>query len=447
MKKFFLFLIFSCCVGSLKSQSEPIDNLKKALQKEDRDTNRVYLLERMSFAFLRSKPDTALALAQEGLSLSEKIGFEKGEAICLNRIGTVLRSTGNYPLALEKLLKALKINERINNRDGIMRNLGNIGNVLSNQGDFREALNYSFREKIIAEEDNNEELLILTLLSIGDSYEKISPNLLDSARIFTHQAYELALKVKNNYYIGTALNNLGNIHSKMIQSIIAMEYYKLAFYYYEMEDDEEGICETALGIARLFRNSGSSDSALYYAKRSLRSATIGGFTRYLFEASQFLTDYYKTHNNVDSAFKYQELLIKANDSLYSQEKTKKLNDLAFNENLRQQEIAKEKEKAAEERRNNWELMIIAIVSVLAFLILMLLFKKNVKVEKVEAIGLIWFLLLFEFIAFILHPHVAEWTGHKPIFMILILVFIAWVLELIHHYLEGIVKKRFAKKIV
>jgi hypothetical protein len=47
---------------------------------------------------------------------------------------------------------------------------------------------------------------------------------------------------------------------------------------------------------------------------------------------------YKQDNKIDSAFKYQQLMIDTRDSLFSREKTNCLQTLEFNEQLRQQEL-------------------------------------------------------------------------------------------------------------
>jgi hypothetical protein len=54
------------------------------------------------------------------------------------------------------------------------------------------------------------------------------------------------------------------------------------------------------------------------------------------------------------------------------------------------------------------------------------------------------LLLFEFIALFLHPYIGNWTGHIPVFMLLILVAVASVLVPLHHRLEHWVKQRLVK---
>ncbi|HUS03892.1 MAG TPA: tetratricopeptide repeat protein, partial [Chitinophagaceae bacterium] len=138
MKKIILLLLISLSVASIHAQTNQAhkrDSLQSALQKEKTDSGRVLLLAELSFQIHEIKPDTAMILALEALELSRRIGFEKGEAVSLNRVGNVFSVLGNYLKALEAYLNALKINEKIENLDGKQRNLSNIGYIYFFQGD------------------------------------------------------------------------------------------------------------------------------------------------------------------------------------------------------------------------------------------------------------------------------------------------------------------------
>jgi len=67
----------------------------------------------LSFQYIESKPDTAMLLALEALAISKRIGFIKGEAASLNRIGNAFEVLGNYPKAMEVFLQALKLMKKL----------------------------------------------------------------------------------------------------------------------------------------------------------------------------------------------------------------------------------------------------------------------------------------------------------------------------------------------
>lgn len=174
-------------------------------------------------------------------------------------------------------------------------------------------------------------------------------------------------------------------------------------------------------------------------------AKQGGFTIRLLNASNFLSAYYKSLQNTDSAFAYQEITIAAKDSLFSQEKIKEVQNLSFTEQLRQQEISIANEQATEARNKNIQMMGIGAFIPIFFGVLLLFSKRKTKPRAIEFMGLLGLLLLFEFIALFIHPYIELWTHHTPVFMLLILVSVAALLVPLHHKLEHLVKERLAHK--
>lgn len=443
MKRIITALLLVFMAYTLQAQNNLSDSLKSLLAKETRDTSKVKLLIRLNAFYIFSFPDTAMQYAEEGLALSQKIGFSRGEANCLNQIGNVHLLTGNYPKALDAFLQALKINERINNQLGISLNLGNIGSLYIEQGDYRQGIDYTLKSKIISESLHRDQDILIDLLNVGDSYEKL--NKLDSARIYTQQAYELALRTNDIDYTGAALNNLGNIHSKMNQDALAMEYYRLGIPYVEQADNDHVMSETTLGIARLFQKSAQLDSAVYYAKLSLASAEKAHFTLKIFNASSFLSSIYQQNKMIDSAYNYLQLTMAAKDSLFSQEKVKQVQNLSFNEHLRQQELAEQRLLEKENRKKNLQLLGIAAFIPTFFGILLILSKRKVRPRTIELLGVIGLLLLFEFITMFIHPVIAHWTHELPVFMLLASVIVAFILAPAHHKLEHWMKEKLVHK--
>ena len=96
MKKAIAFAVVIFCVTNLYAQTNVADSLKQLLKTEKKDTSRAMLLTDLAYAYLNSKPDTTLLLAQQALSISKKEGYTKGEAESLNRMGNVFLTTGNY---------------------------------------------------------------------------------------------------------------------------------------------------------------------------------------------------------------------------------------------------------------------------------------------------------------------------------------------------------------
>lgn len=421
------------------TQKQTSDSLKQLLAKEIQDTSRVMLLASLSRVYLDSKPDTARLFAQMGLILARKIKYEKGEARCLRLIGVIMGETGNYPKSLEFLLQALKISETINDSEEIAHCNIDIGNNYDEQGDLEQSLFYYYKARPVYEAIHNDRLLAVTLLNIGNSYEQADQ--LDSALFYTRQDYQLAVQLNDAEIRGSASCNLGNIHSKMKQGDIALGYYRQSLPDIEEVADDEAWCEVTLGMAGLFKKAGYADSALFYARRSLAMADISGFPDHVLNASNFLTAYYEDLQLLDSAYAYQKISINAKDSLFSQAKEDQLRSLTFTEEIRQHEIAEAAALAADTRKKNIQMAAIGVFIPVFFGTIMFFSKRKTKPKAIGFMGLLGLLLLFEFIALLIHPYIEEWTRGIPVFMLLILVVVGSLLVPMHHKLEHWLKEK------
>jgi len=435
MKYLILPLLLALWLTEVDARTDRKDSLRNVLQQEKQDTTRVLLLSDLCFEYIGSKPDTIMAMALEGLSISRRIGFLKGEAISLNRIGNAYGALGNFPKEMDAYLQALKINEKINNPDGMERNLANLGVIKNEQGDYRQALNYLLKAKSLAEKIQNKDLLSIALCEIGLVYLNLGK--IDSARVYTQQAYDEAYNIHSARLIGTSLNIMGNIHSTTGQNKLALEYFRLSLPYLEKAENYDGLSHSNLGMAKLFYKSGQNDSVFIYAKQSFSAAMENGFMQEILDASTFLSDYYSRNKiNMDSAFHYQLFAKSAYDSLFSQQKVMQLQSLDFDEKIRQQEIEIAVLRADEIRKHNLQFVAIAI-GLITFTVFFFVLSQSiiVKTKFIEFFGVLGLLAVFEFINLFIHPYLAHATNDSPFLMLGMLIAIGALLIPLHRRLE------------
>lgn len=444
MKRIFSFLLISFCISSINAQNRAKDSLKLLLQNEKTDTGRVLRLNELSFEYLESKPDTTMILALEALSLARQIGFEKGEAASLNRVGNAYRAFGNnYPKAMEIYLQALKLNEKINNRDGIQRNYTNIGVIFNLQGDYRQALQYFFKAKELVE-NNNKKSFSIIIGNIGASYSDLK--IYDSARIYFFQSLDVATEVNYTRVIGGSLSDIGEVYFETRQNSLALEFYRLSIPYLKKADHYRGLSQTYLGLARVFEKNKQNDSALYYAKQSLLFANKVGVTIQVRDAGRFLSAYYRNMRIQDSAYFYQDITKAANDSLFSQQKSRQFQTLVFDEKLRQADIEAAELKDRKKRNHNLQYAAIAL-GLLTFIILFLLLSHSIIANQklIRFLGVIALLIVFEFINLFIHPYLSHATNDSPLIMLLVMVCIAAFLVPVHHRMEKWISHRLVEK--
>jgi len=378
VKQFPTLLLLLQCLFS-DGQISKTDSLKQLLDREKQDTSRVNLLFNLAVAYQLSKPDTALAIAQQGLSLAKKINFKPGEGRCLLVTANIFSITGNYPQALEIQLEALKLFEAIHDDKRMAATLANISDVYFYEGDYRRSIDYSTKAISIQRKLNFSSALCIALINLGDTYQKI--NQLDSAFIYSREGYALALSIKDVNRIGEGMSNLGDLYLKTGQPDSAMAYYRSSIEQYKQIDNDDGSCDAYLGMAKLFLKEGKTDSCLYYARLSLAIAKNAGFTDKIMEAGNFLAAYYKSVRNVDSAYAYQSVTIAAKDSLFSQQKANQVQSMSYSEIVRQQQIADAGERAKAQLKQN---MLLAGLGTL-FIVAFILYRNNRQRQKAYAL--------------------------------------------------------------
>ena len=120
--------------------------------------------------------------------------------------------------------------------------------------------------------------------------------------------------------------------------------------------------------------------------------------------------------------------------------------MTFENNVRQQELAAEKIKAEEQRKQNIQYALIAF-GIICFIILFLLFSRTVIANEkwISFFGIVALLIVFEFLNLLLHPFLEGITNHSTVLMLLALVCIAALLVPLHHKLEKWAKTKLVEK--
>ncbi|MFN8354873.1 MAG: tetratricopeptide repeat protein [Spirosomataceae bacterium] len=369
--------LFVLWVAPVSAQQSPSDSLIQLLAKPMPDTSRVLLLDQVGRTLMYSKPLVAMQYAKEGLTLAEKLNYQKGIARNLNRLGSILRRIGSYPDALAMHLQSLKVAEQHKDLEGMAKTLNNIGILYSEQKDSRKAISYFLKTNTIALQLRDENLVEISLLNIGSDYAIL--NQLDSAEYYTQKAYLMALK-RNSENQGELLINLGNILSRKHQYSQSLTYYRMSVPYLNYLGDNQTKGRAFLEMAQVFRNNKQVDSSLYYAKQSLRIAQEVNNPQSIYDASMLLTKLYETQNESNS-YHFFKLAIAAKDSMFNQEKVKQLQNIGFQEELRLQKIKEERIAYQNNVRTYALLAGLAVVLTIA----LILYRNNQQKQKANVL--------------------------------------------------------------
>jgi tetratricopeptide (TPR) repeat protein len=408
------------------------------------DTSKITELISRSKYYETTNPDSAIVVLHQGYEIARANSYTKGEAVCLSRLGEMYMRKDNYFFGLQTAINALKLFETLSDEKGITETYYVMGNIYERLGDHEQALKLFYRCLPQLPKLKDSLLSMNCLGSIGFNYYKTEA--VDSAFKYAQAAYDIARSLKtNNQRLPWAITLMGAVQEKQGNPAIAM-----AFYYDAIQKalayQQTSLLPYAYQImAELYKKTTMQDSAIAYGEKALAVSQELNFNKGIADASSFLANMYTGLDN-NKAVAYYQLSNELHDSLFSMQKINQVQNITYNEALRQSELEKEKLRAAEERRQNIQYAGI-IIGILAFLVLFLALSHTIFVNAklVSFLGVMALLVVFEFINLIMHPFLAQLTHHSPAIMLGIMVVIAALLVPAHHYLQKWINIRLVAK--
>ncbi|KAB7729286.1 tetratricopeptide repeat protein [Rudanella paleaurantiibacter] len=362
-----LYLLLVClCIGLIPvmAQQSLSDSLQKRLSEPLPDTTRVLMLEQLGRTLMYSQPVVAMQYIQEGLRLAQNIGYGRGEARILNRMGTIFRITGNYDRSLQAHLAAISVAEAENDLDVLARTNNNLGNLYVEQANWARSIEYFNKARVFADRLDNDELRQMATLNMGYNYANQTK--LDSALKYDQLAYALGVK-RNSKDIYIELSNLANVYKQMGRYPQALSYYRQSIPACIAFGDNRLLSQMYYELAEVFQKTNRPDSALHYARKSLEVAKSSAILRKVTNAYAFLSELYEP-TDPRQALAYLKLASATKDSLVNEEKVKNFQNIEFNERMRQED-AQRLEEAYRTRITMYALVGGIVVLVLIALIL------------------------------------------------------------------------------
>ena len=444
MRKFLL--VAAVCINTTvvfaqTTQTYNIDSLKKLLETELADTNRIWVLNNLGRNI--SNSDTTLLLAKQAIELSRLIGFKKGEAEAYNNLGYWFNQKGNYPRALENYLTAIKIAEDIGFKAGLKRSFNSISTVYLYLKDYDTSISYARKARRLAMQLHDMHIHAFAASWLSKAYLELHRE--DSALRYAQESYEVASRTKDPLGLYMATARLGEINAATGNYNLALEYLRLSLHFSKKDRRFFRIAGAHQQLADAFKSVAMKDSCLWHAKQAFSISQSENLTATFLSSSLLLSTLYEGKDDSES-LRYHQYAMAAKDSLFSQEKNRQIDALSVKENLRQKEIEAARLLAEEDREHNLQYAAIALGLVL-FVILFFLLSHSVVANEglIKFLGVLALLIVFEFINLLLHPFLAKLTHHSPLMMLIVMVCVAALLIPLHHRLEKWIIHRLIEK--
>ena len=443
-----MFLISPCCLSA--QQSDYYDSLKVELKKDLTDSARYVNLLKLSDGYTNNNPDSAIFYAQESIRFALKNKEKLPVWVdwnCSDVLGKALWSAGNFPDAQEYFFKQIKQSEVINDTLGILRSYINLGALNIEEGNYKEATQYLRTALPLYRGQGGVMSYFFTDLFDYLARAYVESDILDSALYYAQMRMHYSIKKFGKAHSYTSGKILGMIYSKMEQPSLAIEYFRSYLTgFNNITSVVKGVVDCLYEISNHYERYNQTELAIQYALKSFNLSQKHNFRIDKLKAARQLSKLYKSTSNIDSAFKYQNIMIGMEEDMFSREKLSRMNMLVFNEQLRQKELEMEKIHQAEVLSQRLQLSVLAIV-IIVFIIAFLLLSRSFIVSQrfVRSLGIVLLLITFEYIDQLLHPIIANLTHHTPVLMLLILVSVASLMVPLHYRLEKWTKYKLTEK--
>jgi signal transduction histidine kinase len=279
-----IFLLTFCSLVG-QTQNQTIDSLKKVLQVQKEDGNKINTLNLLTWALLDEWNYTqALRYSYQSLDLCEKLKDNPAKAATLGTIGYIHFMTNDYSEALKNLFAALDIFKRIDDKQGISGIYSRLNQVYGALGNRAEALKTDSAAFLIDRQLGNEYAIAWDFFKIGarlasmDSIVTINGVNTTKEMRYTealkNYSAALALFKKNGFHDSTyevisMYNAIGGINVKLRELTQARIYLEKSLQLSMAMNNIESLTDVHKNLALLDSLQGNYKEAYYHYREYL----------------------------------------------------------------------------------------------------------------------------------------------------------------------------------
>ncbi len=331
-----IFLLLICCVAA-DAQKTDVDSLAKAYQKNKQDTTLVQFLDNKAIETeLQTNTDSGLLHTRQALAIARRIHYKKGEAQSLADMANFLNERGDLPGALKVTFEVLPLAAEIKEYTILGECYNTLGLTYSTLKNNAKALEYYQKGLVIAIQHHADYQIIIENNNISRVF--IDTNQPDSALWYTNKAYTFCLQKHAYANIAFLIRNFGIIQYLKGNYARSIDFFRKSAAQKQTADNHYLQGEDYRRMAEAYRKLNNLDSCIYCAKIAYQQAELEHNPNLIMLTTALLTDIFEAKNDYKQAYDYQQIMLKAQDSLFSQQKTLQVQNLTFSEQQRQDEL-------------------------------------------------------------------------------------------------------------
>ena len=335
----------ACCMAQ-QSPAE-IAKRKGKLALAKTDSARIRLLLNIGGSYRFSKIDSAIYYIDKAAALARKTHFLVLEALALSDKGSIILDSGDIPQGYTYMLQSL--NEIRKAGDGSIALVAHgtvenrLGNLFMELGEYSTSIRH-YMASISFYARSRRAAIYNGWSNIGNDYELMGN--LDSAQYYQRRAYDYVKKdsTSTSFVYSELEGRLGNIESDLGNYKRALAWYQNGAHNALKQHDLRNLSVLYLNLGQLFNKLDQRDSSFFYARKTLAVSQQISMKKSEYHAAELLSGLFKSVHRPDSALFYLSLAGKVKDELFGPKISRRLQQLALNEQQRQQQLQKQNDE-------------------------------------------------------------------------------------------------------
>jgi two-component system, NtrC family, sensor kinase len=400
LKVIVLLLLPSLAAG--QKENPYVSSLYRSLSVASNDTARMEACSKLALYYLSEDRDSTNFYLEKALPIAVNLNLKFDEASMLNGMGVILMQQEKFSKSLEFYLKALKIAKD----PAIEKNIRNLSPgqnpssarmlLLSQTYDLIGLLNaytgnwidntknqlkyYREAEKYAKAAGNRGQVAYVTF-HMGIAY--MNEGKLDSALMFIKNAISTFSDLKDQGGLGRAMKYLGDTYEKMGNFELAATTLLQAIPLLKETNDYLHLGLAFISLNRVYTDLKKNDSALYYARGSLKIFEKRKDPAWKRDAYNLLASCFDHLGRTDSATLYLKLAKSLSDSLSREERKNLLafQDVVVDEQVKLEKLEKEKIQTKSKIRTYSMIAGLVILSLIG----LILYRNNKKEKKAKIV--------------------------------------------------------------
>ncbi len=358
MKKSLIVLIILLICFDVQSQQKEIDSLKKVFASTKTDSIRIKVARILSDTYFTINQDSAIYYSRQFVKLASSSKNQELQFWSRMHLAYKL-SERDIPESMKENFIALQLAEKMNNERYIASCYRSVGLLHLYLGNNEKYIDYLQKAIVIFKKLNEVPQVMNCYAEIGGTHSNS-----DSARYYLKLAANDSANLNSaffNYYCGNNEKDPQKALAFFLKSISISE----------KKGDFRGLSLASRWLSIFYQNTGDLNSGILAAKNGLKAAQQINLKRGVINNSEQLSIIYRNINQIDSAYKYQTIMIAAKDSLLGMDKINMIQNSIIEEQQRVQHLETEKNALKDKIK-----LYVAVGISLVFLLLALIFYIN-----------------------------------------------------------------------